>query len=121
MFGPMTSRTMNYTCRRTVILSVLLGIAASGFQQVEFHSHTNAYAGHVHDHDDRAAVAPADVDEVNEDGVMHAHDVGALTLTPVPVLDLHLVAHRQAEKRIPPPTASPPDNLITPLYRPPIA
>jgi hypothetical protein len=52
---------------------------------------------------------------------MHAHDIGALTLTPVPVLDLHLVAHRQAEKRIPPPTANPPDNLITPLYRPPIA
>jgi len=104
-----------------VFLSVLLGIIASGFQQVEVHSHTDAYAGHVHDHDDRAAVAPADIDEVGEDGVMHAHDIGALTLTPVPVVDLHLIAHRQAEKSIPPPTASPPDNLITPLYRPPIA
>jgi hypothetical protein len=52
---------------------------------------------------------------------MHAHDIGALTLTPVPAIDLHLVAHRQAEKRIPPSTASPPDNLITPLYRPPKA
>lgn len=121
MFEPMTSRTMNFTCRRTVILSVLLGIIASGFQQVEFHSHTNAYAGHVHDHDDRSAVATWDVDEVNEDGVMHDHEAGASTLTPIPVFDLHVVAHRQAEKRIPPPTVSPPDNLTTPLYRPPIA
>jgi hypothetical protein len=75
----------------------------------------------VHDHDDRVAVATADVDELDEVGVLHDHETGASTLTPVPVLDLHLVAHRQAEKRIPSPTASPPDNLITPLYRPPIA
>ena len=121
MFGPMTSRTMNFTCRRAVILSVLLGITASGFQQVEFHSHTNAYAGHVHDHDDRAAVAAADVDDLDEVGVMHDHETGVSTLTPIPVFDLHVVAHRQAEKRIPPPTASPPENPTTPLYRPPIA
>lgn len=121
MFGPMTSQTMNFTCKRTVILSVLLATIASGFPQVEIHSHANAYAGHVHDHDDRTAVATADVTEVNEDGVMHAHDTGAPTLTPVPVFDLHVAAHRPAETRIPPTTASPPDSLITPLYRPPIA
>jgi hypothetical protein len=114
---------MKLTCRRAVILSVLLGVIASGFQQVEVHAHADAYAGHVHDHDHdyRAAVVPAEADEVSEDGVMHAHDIGALTLTPVPVVDLHLIAHRQAEKSIPAPTASPPDSLITPLYRPPIA
>jgi hypothetical protein len=117
----MTPRIINIVCRRAVILSALLGIIASGFQQVEVHSHTNAYPGHVHGQDSRAAVASADVEEVSEDGVMHAHDIGALTLTPVPAIDLHLVAHRQAEKRIPPSTASPPDNLITPLYRPPKA
>lgn len=119
MSGPMRPQTTNLTQRRTVILSVLLGILASGFPQVEFHSHSKAYAGHGHDHD--AVVATADVVEVNEDGVMHAHEIGALTLTPVPLLDLYVVVHRQAEKGIPPPTASPPDNLITPLYRPPIA
>ena len=121
MFEPMMSRTTNRTCRRTVILSVLLGIIASGFPRVEIHTHANAYAGHVHEHSDRAAIANADVADVNEDGVMHAHDIGASTLTPVPVFDLSIVAHRQAEKEIPPPTASPPDSLITPLYRPPIA
>lgn len=110
---------MNLKQSRTVILSVLLGILASGFPQVEFHSHSNAYVGHVHDHG--AAVATVDVDEVDEDGVMHAHDIGASTLTPVPLLDLQVVVYRQADKRVPPPTASPPDNLITPLYRPPIA
>jgi hypothetical protein len=52
---------------------------------------------------------------------MHDHETGASTLTPILVFDLHVVAHRQAEKRIPPPTASPPDNPTTPLYRPPIA
>ncbi len=116
----MTPCTKNPGYRRTIFLFVLLGIVAAGFQQVEFHSHADAHPGHVHDLVGGVSAVNVDVGETDEDGVMHTHDISAPTLTPTPVLALQLVANRPTESRIPPPTASPPNGLKTPLYRPPI-
>lgn len=109
--------------KRTVILSVLLlAVIASGFSQIELHTHA-ADLGHVHDvHDQDGAdgANPGDIDETGSSGVMHAHDIGAATLALIPAIDVDVVAHRQAKGRTPPPTAKPPDNLVIPLHRPPI-
>ncbi len=114
----------NLTHKRTVILSVLLlAVIASGFLQIELHTHSAADFGHVqvvHDHDGADGVKSGDVDKPGNNGVMHTHDIGAPALALVPLLDVNVAARQQADGRTPPPTVHPPDNLITPLYRPPI-
>ena len=120
----MATSMTNLTHKRTVILSVLLlAMIASGFSQIELHTHSAADFGHVHvvhDHDGPDGVKSGDVDKPVNIGVMHAHDIGAPAIALVPVFDVNLVAHGQAEGGTPPPTAHPPDDLVTPLYRPPI-
>ena len=120
MATPMT----NLTHKRTVILSVLLlAVIASGLSQIELHTHSAADFGHVHvvhDHDGADGVKSGDIDKPGNNGVMHAHDIGAPAIALVPVFDVNVVARRQAEGGTPHPTVHPPDNLITPLYRPPI-
>ena len=118
-----TSKT-SLTHKRAVILSVLLlAVSASGFSQIEFHTHAAADLGHVHEvhnHDGTDGANAGDVDEDGNSGAMHAHDISAPALAPVPVVNVNVIAHRQANGRTPPPTANPPDNPITPLHRPPI-
>ena len=118
MATPMT----NLTHKRTVILSVLLlAVIASGFSQIELHTHSAADLGHVHDaHDHADGANSGDVNEPGNTGVLHTHDIGAPAIAPVPEIDVDVVTHWQAEGRTPPPAANPPDNVITPLYRPPI-
>ncbi len=120
MAAPMT----NLTQKRTVILSVLLlAVIASGFSQIELHTHSAADFGHVHvvhDHDGADGIKSGDVDEPGNNDVMHAHDIGAPAIALVPVFDVNVVAHSQVEGGTSTPTAKPPDNLITPLYRHPI-
>ena len=120
MAAPMTSLVQ----KRTVILSVLLlAVSASGFSQIELHTHSAAQFDHVHDVHDHAGTDDANSDSIDNpgnNGVVHTHDIGAPMLALVPVIDVNVVAHRQAEGRTPPPTAKPPDKLIEPLYRPPI-
>lgn len=120
----MATPKTNLTRKRTVILSALsLAVIASGFSQIEFHTHAAADLGHVHDvhdHADADGANPGDTDETGDSGAMHTHDIGAPALAPVPVIDMNLVVHRPAQGRTPPPTANPPDNPIIPLHRPPI-
>ena len=120
----MAAPKTNLTHQRTAILSVLLlAVIASGFSQIELHTHSAADFGHihdVHDHNEVDGVNSGDVDEPGNAGAMHAHDIGAPALALIPVIDVIVVALRQADGRTPPPTAKPPDKLIKPLYRPPI-
>jgi len=120
MAAPIT----NLTLARTVILTVLLlAVIASGFSQVEFHTHPDAHYGHAHDvqdHDGPDGDNPGNLDEPGSIGVMHAHDFGATTLTLVSVFDVDIVEYWRADGGIPPPATKPPDNVIQPLYRPPI-
>ena len=110
--------------KHTAILSViLLAVIASGFSQIELHTHSAADFGHVHDvpdHDGEDGADSGDAVEPGDAGAMHAHDIGAPAIALVPVIDVNVVAHLQAERTTPPPTAKPPDNPITPLHRPPI-
>ena len=120
MAAPMTNLTLN----TTVILTVLLlAVIASGFSQIEIHSHADAHYGHAHDvqdYDEPDGENPGDLDEPGSIGVMHAHDFGTTTLTLVSAFDADIVEYRRADGGIPPPTAKPPDSVIPPLYRPPI-
>lgn len=121
----MTTRMTNLTHKRTLILSVLLLLAviASGFWQVELPTHSAADFGDIHNVHDYSGIDGADfsdIEELGNNGVMHLHDIGAPALALVSVFGVILVAQRLAGGRTPPPTASPPDDLITPLYRPPI-
>ena len=124
MFRPMIASKTNLKHKHTAILSViLLAVIASGCSQIELHTHSAADFGHVHDahdHDGVDGTNAGDVDEPGNTGAMHAHDIGAPALALVPIIDLNVVAHLQAEGSTPPPTAKPPDKLIKPLHRPPI-
>ena len=120
MVAPMT----NLTLKRTVILTVLLlAVIASGFSQIEIHTHPDAHYGHAHDmqdHDEPDRENPGDLDEPGSIGLMHVHDFGVTTLTLVSAFDVDIVPYWRADGGVPPPTAKPPDCVIPPLYRPPI-
>jgi len=114
----------NFPLKSTVILTVLLlAVTASGFSQIEIHTHPDAYFGHVHDiqgHDEPDGENPEDLGEPENIGVMHAHDSGATALTLVSTFDVNIVTNWRADGEILSPTVKPPDSLILPLYRPPI-
>jgi len=120
----MATQNTSLAHKRTVILSVLLlTVIASGFSQIELHSHPAAQFGHVHDshdHDGENDANFGDIDDPGSTGVMHMHDIGTPALALLPAIEVDIVAHRQAKGRTQPPTAKPPDNPITPLHRPPI-
>ncbi len=120
MATPMTLLTQ----KRSVILSVLLlAVMASGFSQIELHTHSVAQAGHVHDMHDHAGTDDANSDSIDDpadNGAVHTHDIGAPALAVLPAFDVNVVAHQKAGGKTAPPSAHPPDNLITPLQRPPI-
>lgn len=123
----MAAPKTNLQHKFTAILSVLLfTVIASGFSQIELHTHAAADLGHVHDvrsvndHDSVDGENSSDVAEPGKSGGIHAHDIGAPALALVPVLDVVVIAQLQAEERVPPPPAKPPDNPIVPLHRPPI-
>ena len=109
--------------KRTVILSViLLAVVASGVSQIELHTHSDPRFGHVHgvhDHLGTDAANSGDVGDPGNNGVVHTHDIGATALALLPEFDVNVVAHQKADGSTPPPSAHPPDNLITPLQRPP--
>ena len=110
--------------KRTVILSViLLAVVASGVSQIELHTHSDPRFGQVHgvhDHLGTDAANSGDVGDPGNNGVVHTHDIGATALALLPEFDVNVVAHQKADGSTPPPSAHPPDNLITPLQRPPI-
>lgn len=127
LFAAMTAQITKSNHGRTVILSViLLAVIASGIPQVKIHTHEDANLGHGHDagvhnndHDSENEF-PNDVDGLADSGTAHAHDLGASAVTLVNMANLNVVVHWHRCGGIPPPTARPPDNLISPHYRPPI-
>jgi hypothetical protein len=131
LFTAMALQTKFTSTKQTAILSMLLLVViAAGFPQGVVHSHQDADFGHTHDaHDHHASQGQSergsesldDVDRTDDSGPMHAHNIAAPALTLIPEFDVRLIALRQSEQRPPPPTANPPDNVIAPLYRPPIA
>ncbi len=131
LFAAMATQMTNSTAGRTVILSVfLLADIASGIPQVEIHTHEDAYFGHEHgvsqhhdDHDndnDNENQSSEAVNGLGDSGTTHTHDFGVSAVTLIHAVNLDIVVHRRSNGGIPPPSTRPPDNLIPPLYRPPI-
>lgn len=120
----MVAPTTNPTLKRTVaLIALLLAVVASGFSQIEVHSHSDAHFGHVHDlHGDDEPVGEhsTDVDEPGNTGVTHMHDTGTTPLTLVSAINVDIATFRRADDGVSPPIAKPPDIAIAPLYRPPI-
>ena len=121
----MAASFINLGDPRTVFLFVLLfAVIASGIPRAEIHSHTDAQFGHTHvfhDHDEPDSDQPGDTNNIGNLGLMHVHDVGMQSLTLVPSLNIVPVQLVRGHGGVPPPATRPPDNLVTPLYRPPIA
>ena len=76
----MAASNTNLKHKHTAILSViLLAVIASGFSRIELHTHSDADFGHVHDvhdHDGEDGVKSDNVDDPDNNGVMHTHDIG---------------------------------------------
>lgn len=124
---PMTAlRPISVFARRTIVFVLLLAIVLSGVPLVEVHAHENATFGHSHasldhghgsvgDHD-----SPSYDENADEPGTLHVHslDTPALTLLESlqanPANIMHACDAMVLRSR-------PPDNVIAPLYRPPIA
>lgn len=121
----MTAFFSNQGDTRTVFLAVLLlAVIASGIPRAEMHSHSDAQLGHVHDyhdHDEPDGEQPGDANNIGDLSLMHVHDVGIQSLTIAPSLNAVPVQLAYVCSGVPPPATRPPDNQITPLYRPPIA
>jgi len=124
LFWSMATPMTNLTLKRTVIFTVLLfAVIASGFPQIEIHTHPDAHYGHTHDvqdYDEPDGENPGDLVEPGSIGVLHAHDFGTTALTLVSTFDVDIVAYWRADGGVPPPIAKPPDRSIEPLHRPPI-
>ena len=111
---------------------LLLSVVSSGIPMVKVHSHENATFGHTHDAHDRlhdhdvAREHGADEPTDSEDGdadtsALHAHDLSATSVSLISSVSAELTVPNHSHSHIPPPRTWLPDNIVAPLYRPPIA
>jgi hypothetical protein len=108
-----------------VFALLLVSVILSGLPMVEVHSHENATHGHSHDahdlFDDHGAEEADSEDSVADTASIHAHDISATNFAAVGNVSMDSTVKRHSHSYIPPPYSRFPDNVITPLYRPPIA
>jgi hypothetical protein len=104
---------------------LLVSVVLSGIPVVEAHSHENATYGHSHDvhdfFDDHGAGEADNKDGDTDTGSSHAHDISAPSLAAVANVSMDSTVKRHSHSHIPPPYCWLPDNIVVPLYRPPIA
>ena len=121
--------TSDTTCTglagKGVFALLLVSVILSGLPMVEVHSHENDTHGHSHDahdlFDDHGAEEADSEDGVTDTASFHAHDVGATSLGVVASVSVDATVPRHSHSYIPPPCSRLPDNVVAPLYRPPIA
>ena len=111
--------------RKGIFAALLVSVVLSGVPMVEVHSHENATFGHSHDahdfFDDHGAGEAQTEDGATENASFHAHDISATSLGVVAKVSVDSTVPRHSHSYIPPPYSRLPDNVVTPLYRPPIA
>ena len=119
-------RTIRESTRRVILSVFLLALITSGIPLAEVHAHENASVGHSHTHH-HDNVGGHDLNELtiydttSSAGMLHVHDVNAPVVTLVPQIDLDAVSV-WTDTPVPTlPLFRPPDNVIAPPYRPPIA
>jgi hypothetical protein len=108
-----------------VFALLLVSVVLSGVPMVGVHSHENATYGHSHDAqeflDDHGA-GEADTEDGDTDiASFHAHDISATSLGIVANVSVDSAVPQHSHSYIPPPYSRLPDNIVAPLYRPPIA
>ena len=111
----------------SILSLVLVAIITSGIPLVEVHSHDNASFGHSHsvddfldDHEHSGETASNDANS-DPAGDMHAHAIGTAVLSLVPIIDMHPVVIWNKHDPPAAPQTRPPDIVIRPQHRPPIA
>jgi len=81
--------------------------------------------GHSHDahdaFDDHGAGEADPEDGATNTASLHAHDISATSLGVVASVSVESSVPRHSHSYIPPPYSRLPDNVVAPLYRPPIA
>jgi hypothetical protein len=104
---------------------LLVSVALSGIPVGEAHSHENATYGHSHDvhdlFDDHGAAEIDNKDGDTDTASFHSHDISATSLATVANVSMDSTVPRHSHSHIPPPYSRLPDNIVAPLYRPPIA
>ena len=110
---------------KAVLALFLVSVALSGIPMVELHSHENATFGHSHDAhefiDDHGADESDSEDGDTDTASVHAHNVNATSLSLSSSVSVDFAVPQHSHNHIPPPYSWLPDNIIAPLYRPPIA
>ena len=120
-------RTIPLPTRQVILAFLLLAFVTSGIPLAEAHAHANASFGHSHDQhhqddSDRDEIdARVDLDATQQAGALHIHDGGAPSLTLILEIDMNACPICIDTPIVTPPVLRPPDNVVTPLYRPPIA
>jgi len=108
-----------------VFALLLVSAVLSGIPMVEVHSHEDAMYGHSHDahdaFDDHGAGEADPEDGATNTASLHAHDISATSLGVVASVSVESSVPRHSHSYIPPPYSRLPDNVVAPLYRPPIA
>ena len=103
---------------------LLVSVVLSGVPLIEVHAHENATYGHSHDGRDfledhgagEAETEDGDIDAAP----LHAHDLSATSLGVVANLSVDSAVPQHSHSYIPQPYSRLPDNIVAPLYRPPI-
>jgi len=122
----MSSNSTHSGLPSKVILTLLfLSVVLTGIPDVEVHAHENATFGHSHDahefFDDHGA-DETDSEEGNADAAFfHAHDLNTKSLSVISSFRVEFAIAKHSHSYIPPPYSRLTDNIVAPLYRPPIA
>ncbi len=104
---------------------LLVSVVFSGIPLVEVHSHEKATIGHSHDVNeffDHHGEDDGDTEDAEENSdSFHAHNINATSLSLISSVDCDIAEVVHTHSLVPPPHGWPPDNIVAPLYRPPIA
>lgn len=119
-------RIFSFARYNATLAVLLLALITSGIPLAEVHAHENATFGHSHSHhydndpDPHHGALTTD-ESTPPAGTSHVHDVNAPALTLIQQIDIDVISI-WADSPVPALFPfRPPDNFITPLYRPPIA
>ncbi len=110
---------------KAILALLLVSVVLSGIPMIEVHSHENAEFGHSHDdhdfYDDHGADQRDTEDSDTDTASLHAHNVHATSASLIASVSIEFAASKRSHSHTPLPYSWVPDNIIAPLYRPPIA
>jgi hypothetical protein len=120
-----SNSTYSDVVSKGVFALLLVSVILSGVPMVEVHSHDDATYGHSHGvqdaFDDHGLGDANPEDGAADTASLHAHDISATSLGVVASISVDSSVPRHSHSYIPPPCRWLPDNVISPLYRPPKA